>query len=50
MSEDELHEILSEVDLAKNAQVDMGEYMQVRSQLGLSTCMIQFECVRCGYY
>ena len=29
MSEDQLHEILSEVDLNKNAQVDLGEFLQV---------------------
>ena len=29
VSPDQLHEILSEVDLNRNAQVDLGEYLQV---------------------
>jgi len=29
VSEDQLHEILSEVDANKNAQVDLGEFLQV---------------------
>ena len=29
VTEDQLHEILREVDLNKNAQVDMGEFLQV---------------------
>jgi glycerol-3-phosphate dehydrogenase len=29
ISENQLHEILSEVDLNKNAQVDLGEFLQV---------------------
>ena len=30
VSEDQLHEILSEVEVNKNAQVDIGEFLQVR--------------------
>ena len=30
VSEDQLHDILSEVDVNKNAQVDIGEFLQVR--------------------
>jgi len=30
VTEDQLHDMLSEVDLNKNAQVDMGEFLQVR--------------------
>lgn len=33
VSEDQLHEILSEVDLNKNAQVDLGEFLQLMSAL-----------------
>ena len=29
VSEDQLHEILSEVDVNQNAQVDLGEFLQV---------------------
>ena len=29
VSEDQLHDILNEVDLNKNAQVDLGEFLQV---------------------
>ena len=29
MTEDQLHEILSDVDIAKNAKVDLGEFLQV---------------------
>jgi len=29
VSEDQLHEILGEVDVNKNAQVDLGEFLQV---------------------
>ena len=29
MSEDQLHDILSEVDINRNAEVDMGEFLQV---------------------
>ena len=32
ISENQLHEILSEVDLNKNAQVDLGEFLQVSWQ------------------
>ena len=31
VTEDQLHEILSEVDVNKNAQVDLGEFLQVCS-------------------
>ena len=30
ISDDQLHEILKEVDLNRNAQVDIGEFLQVR--------------------
>ena len=30
VSDDQLHDILSEVDLNRNAQVDLGEFLQVR--------------------
>jgi len=30
IDENQLHEILSEVDLNKNGQVDLGEFLQVR--------------------
>jgi glycerol-3-phosphate dehydrogenase len=33
ISENHLHEILSEVDLNKNAQVDLGEFLQLMSAL-----------------
>ncbi|XP_071101701.1 glycerol-3-phosphate dehydrogenase, mitochondrial-like isoform X2 [Haliotis cracherodii] len=33
VTEDQLHDILSEVDLNKNAQVDLGEYLQLMSAL-----------------
>lgn len=29
VSEDQMHDILNEVDLTKNAQVDLGEFLQV---------------------
>lgn len=29
VTEDQLHDILNEVDLNKNAQVDIGEFLQV---------------------
>lgn len=29
VTEDQLHDILSEVDLNRNAQVDLGEFLQV---------------------
>jgi glycerol-3-phosphate dehydrogenase len=29
VTEDQLHDILNEVDLNKNAQVDLGEFLQV---------------------
>lgn len=32
--EEQLHEILSEVDLNRNAEVDLGEFLQVSSCLG----------------
>ena len=31
MSEDLLHDMLGEVDIKKNAQVDFGEFLQVRT-------------------
>ncbi|XP_052812932.1 glycerol-3-phosphate dehydrogenase, mitochondrial-like isoform X2 [Mya arenaria] len=33
VSDDQLHEMLSEVDLNKNAQVDMGEFLQLMSNI-----------------
>ncbi len=42
VTEDQLHEILSEVDANKNAQVDMGEFLQVRP----ARCA----CVLCEFY
>ena len=29
VTEDQLHDMLAEVDLSKNAQVDVGEFLQV---------------------
>ncbi|KAK3595397.1 hypothetical protein CHS0354_008830 [Potamilus streckersoni] len=37
VSEDQLHDILSEVDLNKNAQVDLGEFLQLMSALKSGT-------------
>lgn len=36
VTEDQLHDILSEVDLSRNAQVDLGEFLQVSCFLSFS--------------
>ena len=36
VTEDQLHEILSDVDIAKNAKVDLGEFLQVRTRAVLA--------------
>ena len=41
VTEDQLHEILSEVDLNKNGQVDLGEFLQVGGVFFLSArCLL----------
>ncbi|KAL8565474.1 glycerol-3-phosphate dehydrogenase [Nucella lapillus] len=37
VSEDQLHDILSEVDLSRNAQVDLGEFLQLMNALKIGT-------------
>ena len=42
VTEDQLHDILSEVDVNKNAQVDLGEFLQVFTTL--SKFLLKVDC------
>jgi len=42
VSEDQLHDILSEVDANKNAQVDLGEFLQVRHRCRVCVGIVSY--------
>ena len=50
MAEDQLHEILGEVDLNKNGEVDLGEFLQVSGQGQGGIFSTKMSCGACSLY